>query len=190
MLRPFLALVAIGFPMAAFGETLISGAIYFDSENTLQEVLRLSGEKNNEAIGRLVDAHHVSTKVTENADIQVYLAGPGPTSPAEFRFTNNPTTYWTLTKFIEGIRVTYIPTPTPITPPPATIPVALPTPTPNSTPNTPNATPRTTPTPTPTPSPKPAIALREREDLPEDSSPPPRKHHRRTSPPTRARSSI
>ena len=174
MLRYFLAAAAIGFSISALGETLIPGAIYFDSENTLQEVLRLSEVKDNTALGQLVESHHISTNVTENAPILLYLAGPNPESPAEFRFNNNPTTYWTLTKFIEGIRVT----PNPTNSETAFTPVVLPSPTPNSTP-TPTPTPTPT-TPIPTPTPKSVVAFAEREGTPDsENSPPPLRKHRR-----------
>jgi hypothetical protein len=170
-LGSLLSLVIFSTPV--FGETLASGAIYFDSENTLQEVFRFSGEADNAALGRLIASHHVSDKLPENADIFLYLAGPNPESPAEFRFINNPTTYWTLTKFIQGIRVA--PSATDVNIPV----VAIPTPTPNV---LPNATPTPTPLPSPTPTPKSAVASAEREE-PSDSetSPPPllRKHHAR-----------
>jgi hypothetical protein len=172
--RTLLALfapVVVGFATPALGETLISGAIYFDSENTMQEVLKLSGDKDNEALGQLLSAHHVSDKTTEPTPIQLYLAGPNPESPAEFRFINNPTTYWTLTKFISGIRVTPNSAPNPT----AFIPVVIPSPTPTL-----NPTPTPTPTkPIPTPTPRSVVAIREREASDSEDSPPPlRKHHR------------
>jgi hypothetical protein len=174
MFKTFLTLLVpliVGFATFGRSETLISGAIYFDSENTLQEVVKLSELRDNAALGQLVASHHVSPKTTENQDIRIYLAGPNPESPAEFRFTNNPTTYWTLTKFIEGIRVT----PNPTNSETAFTPVVIPSPTPNSTP-----TPTPTPTPIPTPSPKSVVANAEREGLPgEESSPPPLRKHRR-----------
>jgi hypothetical protein len=176
MFKSFLTLLApliVGFATTGLSETLVSGAIYFDSENTLREVLRLSELKDNNALGQLVASHHVSEKIVDNTDIQLYLAGPNPESPAEFRFVNNPTTYWTLTKFIEGIRVT--PNPNSEA---AFTPVVIPSPTPNSTP-TPTPTPTLTSTPTPTPTPKSVVALAEREGTPDpENPPPPRKHHR------------
>ena len=162
--------VIVGFTTTGLGETLVSGAIYFDSENTLQEVLKLSDAKDNTALGQLVESHHVSVKTTEPTTIQIYLAGPNPESPAEFRFINNPTTYWTLTKFIEGIRVTPNAAPNSTT----FMPVVLPSP-------TPNPTPTPTPTPIPTPIPKSVVtSIAEREGLPgaEDSPTPLRKHRR------------
>lgn len=164
----FLALIA-GFTTPAVSETLKTGAIYFDSEHTLQEVLKLSNEKDNEALNRLIANHHVSTKLSEDTDIQIYLAGPTPESPAEFRFINSPTTYWTLTKFIEGLQPTPTSTETFI-------------PNPNPTPNTPtsNATPTPTPAPLPTPV-KTDVAIQERKEPSEAEtpSPPLRKQYRR-----------
>ena len=76
MLRSLLAVAAIGFSIPALGETLVSGAIYFDSENTLEEVVKLSELKDNDTLGRLVAAHHVNPKLTEDTEILLYLAGP------------------------------------------------------------------------------------------------------------------
>lgn len=81
-------------------ETLVSGSVYFDSQKTLEEVVKLSAQKDNESILKLINNGHVSQQIGAGQEIVVLTAGLSPESPAEFRFSNGPTTYWTLTKFI------------------------------------------------------------------------------------------
>src|ERR1700756_947452 len=82
------------------GETLRSGAIYFDSENTLLEVQNLLKTGDQEGLARLFQGNHISPKVSTNTDIILLLSGPDSDSRAEFRFVNNPTTYWTFSRYV------------------------------------------------------------------------------------------
>src|SRR5262249_6280768 len=85
----------------AFAETLIQGAVYFDSRETLSQISKLAQAKDNEAIGTLIDDGRVSRPTSSDQEVKVTLVGNTPTSPAEFSFNANPaTTYWTLSKFI------------------------------------------------------------------------------------------
>jgi hypothetical protein len=93
-----------------FADTLVSGSVYFDSQKTLEEVVKLSAEKDNESILKLIKNGHVSQRTDSDKDIVVLIDGFTPESPAEFRFLSGPTTYWTLTKFVTKSAE---PTPTP-----------------------------------------------------------------------------
>jgi hypothetical protein len=96
--------------------------MYFDSEQTLKEVINLSAQQDNEGIAKLIQNGHISDLTREEKNIVVLIGGSTPESPAEFRFLNGPTTYWSLRKNVTNFAKP-IPTPTP-----------LPTPTPESTP--------------------------------------------------------
>jgi hypothetical protein len=150
----FIALFITSVPV--FADTLAGGSVYFDSEQTLKEVIRLSARRDNEGIAKLIDNGHISSQAADETDIEVLLSGSTPESPAEFRFVNGPTTYWTLTKNLAKV-VKPIPTPTPA---PTPTPVQAPTPVPTS-------------TPVPTPSPLSTKAATE-------SSTPSSKHHLQT----------
>src|ERR1700726_1377489 len=104
---------------SVFGETLVSGSVYFDSEKTLEEVVKLSAQKDNESILKLIKNGHVSQQIGSEQEIVVLTAGLSPESPVESRFSSGLTKYWTLTKFIAKTAAPP-PTPTPIpTPEPA-----------------------------------------------------------------------
>src|ERR1700693_3638038 len=105
-----------------FADTLVVDSVYFDSEQTLKEVINLSAQHDNEGIAKLIQNGHISDQTREERDIVVLVSGSTPESPAEFRFLNGPTTYWTMTKYVANLAKP-IPTPTP-----------LPTPTPEPTP--------------------------------------------------------
>jgi len=111
--------------------------VYFDSEQTLKEVINLSAQHDNEGIAKLIQNGHISDQIREEKDIVVLISGSTPESPAEFRFLNGPTTYWTMTKSVANLAKP-IPTPTPL-PTPTSTPVPTPTPAPTE-----------SPTPTPT----------------------------------------
>ena len=110
-----IALFATTVPV--FADTLVSGSIYFDSQATLEEVIKLSAANDNESILKLINNGRVSPQTDSDKDIVVITSGVTPESPAEFRFSSGPTTYWTLTKFVtKGVVVE--PTPSPPTPVP------------------------------------------------------------------------
>jgi hypothetical protein len=104
----------------------------FDSEQTLKEVINLSAQHDNEGIAKLIKNGHISDRTREEMDIVVLISGSTPESPAEFRFLNGPTTYWTVTKNVTTFAK------------PVATPAPLPTPTPESTP-TPTASPTLSP---------------------------------------------
>ena len=191
MFKSLLALAALGFSTYASGETLSAGAIYFDSENTLLEVQQLIDARDQDHLARLFTGKHISEKVPSDLQIIVLHSGSSPEAPAEFRFVNNPTTYWTYSRYVsyENKTVSATPTPTPNSGLPDSIasslipnpssnkpvansnydpnsqlnpgPLLAPTPAPTA---FPTPTPRPKPTPIPTPTPKPAVALQEREE--------------------------
>jgi hypothetical protein len=112
MLRKFCLLTLLAASTPLFADTLISGSIYFDSQKTLEEVVKLSAAKDNESILKLINSGHVSQQTEARKDIIILTTGLTSESPAEFRFTSDPTTYWTLAKFV--IREAVVePTPTP-----------------------------------------------------------------------------
>ena len=113
-----------------FADTLVAGSVYFDSEQTLKEVINLSEQHDNEGIAKLIKNGHVSNQTGAEMDIAVLISGSTPESPAEFRFLNEPTTYWTLTRHIAHFTrpiatSTPVPTPTP-TPEPKPLPTESP----------------------------------------------------------------
>ena len=130
----FIALFITSAPV--FADTLVVGSVYFDSEQTLKEVINLSTLHDNEGIAKLIQNGHISDQTREEKDIVVLISGSTPESPAEFRFLNGPTTYWTVTKNVTNLA--------------KPLPTSTPVPTPTS---TPVPTPTSTPTPTPTPAP-------------------------------------
>ena len=114
-----------------FADTLLAGSVYFDSEQTLKEVINFSKQHDNEGIAKLIKNGHVSNQTVAQTDIAVLISGSTPESPAEFRFLNEPTTYWTLTRSIAHFTTpiatsTPAPTPTP-TPEPKPLPTKSPT---------------------------------------------------------------
>jgi hypothetical protein len=128
----FIAVFITAVPVSA--DTLLVGSVYFDSVQTLKEVITLSSQNDNEGISKLIEKGHVSSQTVSEMDIVVLISGSTPDSPAEFRFLNGPTTFWTFTKNVTNLSK-------PITPP------------------TPEPTPSLTPEPTPTPTPEPTPAL-------------------------------
>jgi hypothetical protein len=102
-----------------FADTLSVGSVYFDSAPTLNEVIKLSAQHDNQGIARLIDNGHVRNQTEKEAEIVVISSGAAPNSPAEFRFLNEPTTYWTLTKNVTKFAPAPISTPAPSTPAPA-----------------------------------------------------------------------
>jgi hypothetical protein len=122
--------------MPLFADTLVVGSVYFDSSQTLNEVIKLSAQHDNEGIARLIENGHVSNPTAAEMDIVVLITGSTPDSPAEFRLLNGPTTYWTMTKnvreFVKPVASsTPLPTPTPT---PSPTPEATPAPSETATP--------------------------------------------------------
>jgi hypothetical protein len=86
---------------STLSETLLQGAVYFDSRETLSQIQAFAAAKDNVAIERLIEQGRVSKPTPADQDVKATLSGNSPTSPAEFSFTDNPgATYWTLSKFI------------------------------------------------------------------------------------------
>jgi hypothetical protein len=124
----FIALFITSVPV--FADTLVVGSVYFDSVQTLKEVIKLSAQHDNEGIAKLIENGHVSSQTGNEMGIVVLTSGSTPESPAEFHFLNEPTTYWTLTKNVTSLVKpieTSRPAPTPI-------PESKPTPAPTESP--------------------------------------------------------
>ena len=116
----------------AFADSLIVGSVYFDSEQTFNEVINLSSQHDNEGIAKLTKNGHISDRTREDQDIVVLTSASTPDGPTEFRFLNGPTTFWTMAKNVTNLPK-HLPTPTP-TPAPLSTPSLLSIPTPESTP--------------------------------------------------------
>jgi hypothetical protein len=136
MLSRFCLVTLLATSVPLFADTLLSGSIYFDSQKTFEEVVKLSAAKDNESILKLINSGHVSQQSEARNDIIILTIGLTSESPAEFRFTSDPTTYWTLTKFVtkEAV-VEAAPTPAPEqSPTPVETSERAPTPAPAETP--------------------------------------------------------
>ena len=105
----FIALFITSVPV--FADTLVVGSIYFDSEQTIKEVINLSAQHDNEGIAKLIQDGHISDLTREEKDIVVLISGSTPESPTEFFFLNGSTPFWTLTKNVTNFAK---PTPTPL----------------------------------------------------------------------------
>jgi hypothetical protein len=122
----FIALFITSAPV--FADTLVAGSVYFDSLQTLSEVNKLSAQHDNDGIAKLAENGHIRPQIATDMDIVVLLSGTTPEDPAEFRFLNGPTTYWTLTKNVANLsKPIAVSTPTPG-------PIAAATPLPTATP--------------------------------------------------------
>jgi hypothetical protein len=129
----FIALFITSAPV--FADTLVAASVYFDSVQTLNEVNKLSAQHDNEGIAKLTENGHISKQTGGEMDIVVLLSGSTPDDPAEFRFLNGPTTYWTLTRNVANLtRPIEASTPVPtatrtLEPKPTPVPTESPTPT-------------------------------------------------------------
>src|SRR6202035_6187232 len=61
-----------------FADTLVAGSVYFDSEQTLKEVINLSARHDNEGIAELIKNGHVSNQTGAEVDIAVLISGSMP----------------------------------------------------------------------------------------------------------------
>jgi hypothetical protein len=119
----FIALCLTSAPV--FADTLEVGTVYFDSEETLNQMIKLSEQHDNDAIAKLINQNgHVGNQTAADTNIIVLTTGSTPESPAEFRFVNGTTNYWTLTKYVTNVT----------RPIPESSPVSTPTLTPEPTP--------------------------------------------------------
>jgi hypothetical protein len=104
--------IALFIPSApVLGDTLVVGSVYFDSEQTLNEVIQLSSQHDNEGIAQLIKSGHISDPTREEQDVVILTSPSTPETPTEFRFFNGPTTFWTLAKNVANFP-TPIPAPT------------------------------------------------------------------------------
>jgi hypothetical protein len=113
MLMKFWLSALFAAPAPLLADTLLSGSVYFDSQKTLEEVIKLSAAKDNASILKLITNGQVSQQTESTNDIIILTTGPSSESPAEFRFKSEPTIYWTLTKFVSREAVAEV-TPTPV----------------------------------------------------------------------------
>lgn len=103
MISKYLFIVLFTTAIPALADTLAAGSVYFDSAQTLNEVIHLSAQHDNEGIAKLIANGHVSSQIATDTGIVVLASGSAPDSPAEFRFLNGPTTYWTLTRNVTNL---------------------------------------------------------------------------------------
>ena len=128
MVAKFLFIASFITSVTVFAETLLVGSVYYDSLQTLTEVNKLSAQHDNDGIAKLAENGHIRPQIATDMDIVVLLSGTTPEDPAEFRFLNGPTTYWTLTKNVANLsKPIAVSTPTPG-------PIAVATPWPTATP--------------------------------------------------------
>ena len=128
MVEKFLFIASFITSVPVFADTLLGGSVYFDSLQTLSEVNKLSAQHDNDGIAKLAENGHIRPQIATDVDVVVLLSGTTPEDPAEFRFLNGPTTYWTLTKNVANLsKPIAVSTPTPG-------PIAVATPLPTATP--------------------------------------------------------
>ena len=176
----FLAVYALA-AAPALGDTLLKGAIYFDSQNTMLEVADMLKTGDTNGLATLFKGNHISEKLPKDLEIILLSTGPDPASPVEFRFAHEPTTYWTYARYVaktdtnlspalpfssSDLAPTALnPSPTPATPPPSP--------------------PRPSPSPSPSPRPKtPVAGLGDPVEGDTGNRPPLRKRHPRPTPPS------
>lgn len=99
VLMTFLVMMS---PASLFADVLVSGSVYFDSQQTFDEVKKLAAQGDNTEISRLISDGHVSKPVLNELEVSVLSPGQHSGSPVEFRFKDKPTTYWTVAKFIKA----------------------------------------------------------------------------------------
>ena len=85
---------------SVFADTLVSGSIYFDSQNTLEEVVKFSVARDNESILKLINSGQVSPQTRANEDIVILTTGLTSDSPAGFRFLLGQRPIGRPTKFV------------------------------------------------------------------------------------------
>ena len=103
LVAKFLFIASFITSVPVFADTLLVGSVYFDSLQTLSEVNKLSAQHDNDGIAKLAENGHIRPQIAAEMDIVVLLSGTTPEDPAEFRFLNGPTTYWTLTKNVANL---------------------------------------------------------------------------------------
>lgn len=114
MVAKFLFIGSFITSVPVFADTLLVGSVYFDSLQTLSEVNKLTAQHDNDGIAKLAENGHIRPQIATDMDIVVLLSGTTPEDPAEFRFLNGPTTYWTLTKNVADLsKPIAVSTPTP-----------------------------------------------------------------------------
>lgn len=92
--------LAIGFPVPLFADALVSGSVYFDSEQTYEEVKRLAAQGDNQGISKLIADRHVSQPVANDVEVSVVPSAQAPYGLIEFRFRDGTTPYWSLAKCV------------------------------------------------------------------------------------------
>jgi hypothetical protein len=101
MIRRCVVLTAIAMQVSsAPADTLLHGAVYVDSKDTLAEVLSRAATEDRDGIEDLIKAGHLSRPTLADREVVVTVVEE---SLVEFSFIDNPASYWTLAKFIEGL---------------------------------------------------------------------------------------
>jgi hypothetical protein len=141
-------------PEGLSAETLLTGAVYYDSYASFLQAQHLVTARDTQGLEEMIRYSHVSDPLPAVKNIKVFQTpdlGKGPNDPIEFCFTDSQTTYWTMQKFVADQPSA---TPSPASKPTAA-PEFVPSPSPPPLP-TMTRTPIPQPTPKPTPTPIPA----------------------------------
>lgn len=155
-------------PAAANAQALLAGSEYYDSFDTIAQVVILKAAHNEAGRDYLMREGHILPGSSASLPIIVIARGTEPTSGCEFRFPDYPRTYWTFTENIATLeelkgeaQASSSPEPSPV--PAASVSpekvIASPSPSPLIAPPTPEPTAvvveaMLSPSPSPSPSPK------------------------------------
>jgi hypothetical protein len=103
MIARFILIASFITSVSVYADTLLTGSMYFDSLQTLSEVNKLTAQHDDDGLSKLTENGHIRPQIATDMDIVVLLSGTVPEDPAEFRFLDGPTTYWTLTKNVANL---------------------------------------------------------------------------------------
>lgn len=113
-------------PGALQAQALLAGSEYYDSFQTLAQVVIMQAAGNQAGRDYLVSEGHILPKNEQSLAVILIARGTDPQSGAEFRFPAYPRTYWTFSENIataEELHADPSPSPSPV--------IATPTPTPS-----------------------------------------------------------
>src|SRR6202023_3784761 len=75
---PFVIIALFITSTPVFADALVAGSVYFDSEQTLKEVINLAEQHDNEGIAKLIKDGHVSNQTGAEINIAVLISGSTP----------------------------------------------------------------------------------------------------------------
>lgn len=118
-------------PQAASAQALLAGSEYYDSFDTIAQVVILKAAHNEEGRDYLAREGHILPKASASLPIIVIAHGQEPESGCEFRFPDYPRTYWTFSENVATIEELKGTESSP-SPSPSALPAARPTATPET----------------------------------------------------------